>query len=660
MSSLFYSGWLDSIPISFYELNGSTPLDSSRIMLTSNLLGISNDVTKFDKEYKAYYGKQKPLMVKKWNIQYPSTIDDLLLEDILLVSKNSLLDILVDFLGVKKPEQILAYLDSQNVKKNEQLPALLFLFEHYRKDRSFIIPKVDIIYNGYKQIKKLGEGAYGTVYLVEKNGIQYADKEMSQLELNELDVLSRFDHPNISRAIDFFEHNGNSHIILELAESDLYDKISSYKVDDKTKIMWCYQLTSAMWFFHKQEYYHCDFKPQNVLIVKGNAVMADFGLAYPIEMEQDFCGTPTWTAPEGLQSHQHGKSYWHNQHIDHRKIDIYSLGLTIAFILSEQQLIDFDKYGTNKAYDVFLANPEKEIKKLNLPSEWTRLIIHMCQSDVNQRPATIEEVLSHEAFKSNGYSTPIGGKIIDVYPVECKIKNKHADIINEWILEVNNKYKNIVNNISEIYMAIDLFYRLTPLLGYKLDKLQLLICASFVITDKFYNPDHDELTSIDMWTKYSAGAFKEKELSELVEKIPYILKGKIRNRTLYDYAISLDEVIFGLYNLMNCSRHNQYTNIEDLHNQYLKYETIEQRQKRKSKHAKTTSLDLNEHVIRLLTKYSDDKMVEMLGQVLQYQCVNDSKMVTENALKTRLIELKDSTITLQDMKAMCDYIKYKK
>jgi hypothetical protein len=35
-------------------------------------------------------------------------------------------------------------------------------------------------------------------------------------------------------------------------------------------------------------------------------------------------------------------------------------------------------------------------------------------------------------------------------------------------------------------------------------------------------------------------------------------------------------------------------------------------------------------------------------------------MVTENALKTRLVDLKDSTITLQDMKAMCDYIKYKK
>ncbi len=72
---------------------------------------------------------------------------------------------------------------------------------------------------------------------------------------------------------------------------------------------------------HEHQIYHCDIKPQNILIVGGDAQVCDFGLANKIEGDmrttQQAFATPAYAAPEVLQ----GQTY-------SRSVDQYSLAVT--------------------------------------------------------------------------------------------------------------------------------------------------------------------------------------------------------------------------------------------------------------------------------------------------------------------------------------------
>ncbi len=80
--------------------------------------------------------------------------------------------------------------------------------------RAFIRIIQDDITNHYEVIKKLGEGSYGKIYKA-KNKISGDIRAMKQIEKskitdiqtfkNEIEILSRMDHPNIIKLFEVFE-----------------------------------------------------------------------------------------------------------------------------------------------------------------------------------------------------------------------------------------------------------------------------------------------------------------------------------------------------------------------------------------------------------------------------------------------------------------------
>src|SRR5688572_5116807 len=87
------------------------------------------------------------------------------------------------------------------------------------------------IINGYTFKKPLGRGAYGVVYLAEKEGKSYAIKEQ-KLRLSvqegirrevilEADILIRFNHPNLIFAFDTFTQGDNIYFVEPLGSADL-------------------------------------------------------------------------------------------------------------------------------------------------------------------------------------------------------------------------------------------------------------------------------------------------------------------------------------------------------------------------------------------------------------------------------------------------------
>ena len=100
------------------------------------------------------------------------------------------------------------------------------------------------------------------------------------------------------------------------------DESTCYGIDAAEAIRYLKASASAIDLLNREhQIYHCDIKPQNILLVGGEAQVCDFGLAKRIEGDmrqtQQAFATPAYAPPEVL--HNEGYSRW---------VDQYSLAVT--------------------------------------------------------------------------------------------------------------------------------------------------------------------------------------------------------------------------------------------------------------------------------------------------------------------------------------------
>lgn len=609
MTDIFEPNWVEKIPFNYNEIYSIAKVDKwqnlpphifeNRKQVTELVLNLPPSTTtrEFVTNYGSYIGPAKKHLVDNW----ANIADDIMnfeLKDSLIISENSLIKLVIDFFNLQMtPDEVKDFLINKGLSDLVIIPALILILNKKRVNKNFQYFVNLRTVNGYTQSKKLGKGTYGTVYKVEKDNKEYADKEVSQLDLNEVNILCTFQHPNILKAVDFFKDpvENTSHIILDLAEGSLSDVMrSSKKIPIKTKNMWMYQILSAAHFFHKHGYYHCDIKPDNILINNGNAIFADFGLAYPFEYDQQFCGTPTWTAPEGLQDQHHGKHIAYRQMQNYQSIDIFSLGCVLAYIYTGNALLDYNKYpDVTLVYDIYLKDYKNVISHMNMSPVMTNLIEQMCAPLTIDRIETVEEVLKHPFFKKLNYDVPIPGII-----TEFKGKKYVSDDLFEafkWIMKI------FVKNNSHILLAYTTISMTKLIYNLEGGNPKIVVAACAVVSDELLGFRNLEKVS---WNTELKGitAMPRKDLFVLYDKIPYILKGKLREPMLYDVAVSFQEAMFGLACLMAGSD----LTIEEIHLQYTKNESPNALQNRTDKNAIIDDNDYNDVFADTFRKNKDN------------------------------------------------------
>ena len=255
-----------------------------------------------------------------------------------------------------------------NVKnqKNHKDIVNYFLFDNSNANKflnvniaknNFIKFNKDNISNHYKLIKSLGSGSFGEVskvlhlksnnyYAVKKipkDTMSYSIKEDDFRKdfLNEIDILSQMDHPNIIKIYEYFEDNYNFYIVQELIEGgDLYEHLLEIYEMPESLISKIYlQLLSALVHVHSINIIHRDIKPMNILVrfkeTDNNKklylnnddfdiVVIDFGVSKKTKyIMNDEIGTPIFMAPEILK-----KTGYNN------KVDIYSSGIMLWMLFT--------------------------------------------------------------------------------------------------------------------------------------------------------------------------------------------------------------------------------------------------------------------------------------------------------------------------------------
>jgi serine/threonine-protein kinase len=143
--------------------------------------------------------------------------------------------------------------------------------------------------------------------------------------LREIKIAARLTHPHILPLYDSDTADGILYYVMPYAESEsLYNRLQRERqlpISDALRIT--RQVASALSYAHERDVLHRDIKPDNILLVAEQAVVADFGLARAIlssgtaKLTQTgvAVGTPTYMSPEQARG---------SRDLDGRS-DIYSL-----------------------------------------------------------------------------------------------------------------------------------------------------------------------------------------------------------------------------------------------------------------------------------------------------------------------------------------------
>ena len=205
----------------------------------------------------------------------------------------------------------------------------------------------------YSYIKPIGEGTYGTVYMVENKETfeQFALKKIicrDFIELikqkQELELLFSIKHENILNILGvqfkyLDETTSSINVLMELAKSDWNQEIKNrflakkyYK--EKEIIVILKQIIKGFLFLQDKNRAHRDIKPQNILIFPNNLFkIADFGEAKFIKNIQEqstLRGSELFMSPLLFNGYKyHKNNVLHNPF----KSDVFSLGYCLLYAM---------------------------------------------------------------------------------------------------------------------------------------------------------------------------------------------------------------------------------------------------------------------------------------------------------------------------------------
>ena len=195
---------------------------------------------------------------------------------------------------------------------------------------------MDTLSGKYKIESTLGQGAMGKVYLVRnlRTGCYFAAKQCSSQNPKILErirrefyFLTRINHPNIVRGIEFLQEHNSYFIVMDYIQGvtirDVLKK-NLFAVDFNKKLEIAIQICSAVATLNRAEIIHRDIKPSNIMLEGNNLVprLLDLGIAKMESMQSltqpgKVVGTPKYMSPEQVDGSVADNS------------DVFSLGVVL-------------------------------------------------------------------------------------------------------------------------------------------------------------------------------------------------------------------------------------------------------------------------------------------------------------------------------------------
>lgn len=272
------------------------------------------------------------------------------------------------------------------------------------------IAQLPAVIGKYTLVSELGRGGMGTVYKATTPDGQTLAVKVLASHLNNNDVqLKRFyqeaqiamrlDHPNIVRAVEVGESEGQHYFAMEFIDGEsLGGRLKrDGKMPEKECIRVIVAVAQALHKAHKDGLIHRDIKPDNIMLTKdGGVKLADMGLAKAREADLNLTktgrglGTPHFMAPEQFRNAKNADV----------RCDVYSLGATLYMMVSGEL-----PFKGASALDAFFKKtkneyPPPEQYTPELSKRTSRTIRLAMDADPEKRPPTAKRFVEMLLGKS--------------------------------------------------------------------------------------------------------------------------------------------------------------------------------------------------------------------------------------------------------------------
>ncbi|WUR03567.1 death-associated protein kinase 2 [Vairimorpha necatrix] len=211
------------------------------------------------------------------------------------------------------------------------------------------LQKVSILAKGrYSEIYKFLDTTSTDLFVIKKHP-KVIGGSLKECNVRELEVYNRiytdkmFTHKNIIKFYGYVEDEDDGYFKLEYVNGyDLNRIINESKTNkiekyiSKEKIInYIVQVIDGLEFLHSKGVYHCDVKPENILIYKDSVKIVDFGSSIISDKkvinikDDDFIGTPGYLPQEVAD-------FTYKGDINLEYVDIFGLGCTLYFCLTKK------------------------------------------------------------------------------------------------------------------------------------------------------------------------------------------------------------------------------------------------------------------------------------------------------------------------------------
>ena len=268
------------------------------------------------------------------------------------------------------------------------------------------LPKGHVIEERYEIIKKIGQGAFGAVYLAYDRKLKTNkalkiladvvsnDREAIYRISEETAIMIKLNHPNIVRVYDFHDKEDIKFIDMEYIEgeslSELKLKKEELRFTEEEVKEYAKQILRGVGYAHKEKVIHKDIKPQNIMLTKsGEIKIMDFGIAETLRNSVSrlnnttSSGTLVYMSPEQLRGKGVGK-----------ESDIYSIGATLYELLRGNPPF----YTGDVSYQIL----NEEVEKIEgVSEELNEILLKTLRRDYRERYRSCEEMLEAIEVENN-------------------------------------------------------------------------------------------------------------------------------------------------------------------------------------------------------------------------------------------------------------------
>lgn len=259
------------------------------------------------------------------------------------------------------------------------------------------------ILGNYKLIKKIGRGAFASVFLAKHVDLKYpiaikifkegSDKENIK---NSFNITKTIMHPFICQDFDLMQTpKGEDCVLMEYIEGKTLLEYANQNAPlSMNEIQTIFgQLVIAIDFLHKHQIIHRDLKCENIMIDKfKNIRLIDLSFSCNnIHRHSTLCGSPAYIAPEIINNKYYGTS-----------VDVWSLGIVLYAITYGK--LPFENQNYSLLFHLISSSEPTFQKDERVSDSLIDLIKKLLIKDPQHR-ISINEIKQHPFFVSDSDGT---------------------------------------------------------------------------------------------------------------------------------------------------------------------------------------------------------------------------------------------------------------